>query len=219
MFNFGRFLTGLASLTFTFLAIMVAILGQLATNRTGSTTTLFWWLLGGGVVGFGFLLWQAYAEYRKLTYDPTVMFRYQETWDEMKAERSRAARLIRDHPDKLASPKENQALLRDIDDPLDVLDDIGFYLKGDQISPEVAHQHFDHWIRGYSCAAHDYIDAWRKEEPTRWEHVGFLYDKVTRIEAKRSKKRPNELCLTPTKIAEFLDDEISEGDDGTPRAT
>jgi len=67
-----------------------------------------------------------------------------------------------------------------IDDVLDILEDVGFYVDGDQISPEVAHHHLFYWIRGYWFAAQPYITEKQQLEPTQWDHLGLLYKETAR---------------------------------------
>jgi hypothetical protein len=122
----------------------------------------------------------------------------------MKRARSKAARLLKDNQGKL---RRTDPELADIDEVLDFLEDLGFYLYGDQITPEVAHHHFYHWIRGYYLASRDYIGAWQAKEPTRWERVAELFENTNTIENKRSGgKAPK--SLTEMEITVFLKEEI-----------
>jgi hypothetical protein len=115
--------------------------------------------------------------------------------------------------------KDNQGRLRstnrgleDIDDVLDFLEDIGFYVHGDQISPEVAHHHFYHWIRGYYFAARDYIEAWQEQESESWRHIKELFETTRELET-TGKGRTT---LTGEQISEFLDSEIRAWEDEKP---
>jgi hypothetical protein len=53
--------------------------------------------------------------------------------------RSRAAESLKSHAGHL---RKTDLHLSDIDDVLDIFEDIGFYLYGDQLTPEVAHHSF-----------------------------------------------------------------------------
>src|SRR4029077_8270466 len=102
----------------------------------------------------GFLLFFAFAlvgwyEYRKRKYDPTWTLKYQEMFDGMTKERAEAARTILKNKSSLSKVEEMRDELSLIDPVLDFFEDIGFYMRGDVISPETAHHHFYHWIRGY----------------------------------------------------------------------
>ena len=62
----------------------------------------------------------------------------------MREERAVAAKAILDFKGRLANLEQNRDELSVIDDVLDFFEDVGFYERGDQISPEVAHHHFYH---------------------------------------------------------------------------
>jgi hypothetical protein len=145
------------------------------------------------------------------TYDPTWAFRFDDRLysDELKEARCRAAKILKNNQGKLRSTDKG---LEDIDDVLDFLEDIGFYVHGDQISPEVAHHHFFHWIRGYYLAARDYIEAWQEQESASWMHIKELFETTRQIET-RGKGRTT---LTAEQISEFLDSEIRAVTDNEP---
>lgn len=96
--------------------------------------------------------------------------------------------------------------LVNIDDALDFFEDLGFYVEGDQISPEVAHQAFYYWIEGYYTAARQYIEFRQKTSPTAWDHFKPLYDITSEVEASKvkDKKTPDE-----TELQKFLEGEIA----------
>ena len=165
-------------------------------------------------MGALFLILQTYFEYRRRTYDPTWALKYQDIWDESEPLRSKAAKILLEHKDDLSQidEDENEALLSPIDDVLDILEDIGFYMQGDQLSAEVAHHHFYHWIRGYWCAAESYIRAWQKKETARWQHLKKLFEETSAIESsidKRAKEKPM-LSEKNIEIEKFLKGEIAE---------
>jgi hypothetical protein len=72
--------------------------------------------------------------------------------------------------------------LSGIDDALDVLDDIGFYVHVGQLSPESAHHNFYHWIRGYYQTTRRYIRAQGKGQPKIWEYLPGLYKVTCQVE-------------------------------------
>lgn len=162
-------------------------------------------------MGAGLLAYQATSEYQQLTNDPTWAFRFDDRLysDELKEARCRAAKIFKNNQGKLRSTDKG---LEDIDDVLDFLEDIGFYVHGDQISPEVAHHHFFHWIRGYYLAARDYIEAWQEQESASWMHIKELFETTRQIET-RGKGRTT---LTAEQISEFLDSEIRAVTDNEP---
>ena len=111
----------------------------------------------------------------------------------MTGQRSKAARLLRDNKAELGN-LENQEL-SSIDDVLDFLEDVGLYQRADHISPELAHHHFFHWTRGYWQAAKIYIEAWRRKEPARWNHVEELFETICDIELKEHRGQREQLLL------------------------
>ena len=128
----------------------VALAGLAVSSlRTPDFNSLIVWvLLCAWLVLFGF---QMIAEYQRRTYDPTLMFKFDDKFDsrELKLTRSNAATVL----------KSNQAGLgcagfrsSDVDDVLDFFEALGFFMRSDQITPEVAHHAFFYWIRGYYSA-------------------------------------------------------------------
>jgi len=185
--------------------------GQAVQNVPTVSRALIWITLGL-LTGLAFLIFQTLLEYRRRTHDPTWILRYQEQFDSstMIEKRAAAADVLLSHKGKLAEIEENGDDLEVIDDVLDFFEDLGFYESGDQVSPEVVHHHFYHWIRGYWHAARPYIEAWRKRERTRWNHIEKLFEKVTAIESSETKHPPEELVMSGHDVEQFLRAEIAE---------
>ncbi len=186
--------------------VITAAVATATKTLDANVISIPWWIIIGGTLAVVLLLVQATAEYARRTYDPTWVFRFDDRFygEEMQRARSKAARLLKDNQGKL---RRTDPELADIDDVLDFLEDLGFYQHGDQITPEVAHHHFYHWIRGYYLASRDYIGSWQAKEPTRWERVGELFDNTNVIETKRSRGKAAK-SLTDGEIAVFLQEEI-----------
>jgi hypothetical protein len=176
----------------------------------GSVPNLTFGVVVGVVAALLLLVVQTFLEYRRRTYDPTWVLKFQDTWESREEIRATASKVIRDNRDKLSRIKEHESLLCPIDDVLDMLEDVGFYVHGDQISPEVAHHHFYHWIRGYWCAAQNYIKAWQIEETARWQHLPKLYDETSEVELTIQGGKKPQLWRNAEQIAEFLREEIGE---------
>lgn len=209
-----------AGLTLMFIASCIAGIGLLVqarkafSNETGATPTwMVVYVVLALVVGLAFLILQTALEFKRKTYDPTWALRYQEMWDQAEKLRSKAADILLRKKNDLSEIDKYEAQLCSIDNVLDILEDIGFYVEGDQISAEVAHHHFYHWIRLYWCAAHPYIRAWRKKpgEGARWSHIEPLFDKTSRIEASIEKCALEKTWLDSQKIQDFLEQECGEG--------
>ena len=109
--------------------------------------------------------------------------------------RSRAAKALK---------KEDGYSSIDIDDVLDFFEDLGFYMQGDQATPEAIHHTFYYWIRGYYSAARDYLEKAQEERPTQWEFVKELFETTHEIEIERNKSGENSFDLKS-----FLGEEIN----------
>ncbi|HEX4117976.1 MAG TPA: hypothetical protein VHX99_04180 [Rhizomicrobium sp.] len=164
------------------------------------------WVLGAAVLAFILLLIQAAAEYQRRTYDLTWIFKYDERFSskEIKEHRVLAATTIKKHQKSLRRVDTD---LDDIDDVLDFFDELGFNEQGGQISPEVLHQNFHYWIRGYYSATKEYIEAWREKQPSRWEYVEELYKITDAVALERDGGKPRGL-LTAPELEQFLNEEM-----------
>ena len=132
---------------------------------------------------------------------------FQDRFDAMKrAARPQAAETLRDKKAELGNIGGPE--LPAIDDVLDFFEDIGLYQRTDYISPELAHHHFFHWVRGYWQASKPYVQAWRKKEPARWNHLEELFEVICDIEAKQHGGKREELTLSESDLNEFLSQEI-----------
>ena len=168
-------------------------------------------LIAGIVLSLVLILFQSCLKYAKDKYDPTLALHYEKTFDEdMKSARSKAAQALKDHKHHLSEidNADYKKKLEVVDQVLDFLDNLGFYLKGEQISDAVMHQHFYYWIRGYWLAAQPYINAWRSKpgEGPRWEHIETLFDATCEVECSTGKTRKER--ERGINIVEFLDEEI-----------
>jgi len=135
-----------------------------------------------------FLAYKTYVDYHNRTYDPTWILKFQSVFDEMHPQRKKAATTLIERKKDLTCIDVKRNELCSIDDVLDFLEDLGFYVKGGQISAEVAHHHFYHWIRGYWKTSRSYIEAWRRQEPTRWECVAELFEMTCAIEVSKTNR-------------------------------
>jgi len=214
--------------SFVFLALLVTTAGfvrqvlQGGSPTQNQSTDLRWlvpWVILGLFLGFVFVSLQTWLEYRRRTHDPTWILKFQEQFNSLDKQRAKASKCLLKNRNHLNDLEQYEEELSDIDDVLDFLDDIGFYMEGDQISPEVAHHHFYHWIRGYWEASEAYVKAWQRKEPPRWNHVRRLYETVTQVEVHESGFVRDQLILTPDKIAEFLEDESLDTLEENPPAS
>src|SRR5262249_33623679 len=100
--------------------------------------------------------------------------------------------------------------LEPIDPVLDILDDLGFFLRGDRISDKVLHHFFYYWIRGYWMASEPYVRAWRTrpKERTRWGNIEKLFEATREVEISNGGKREEEELNDPREVEKFLREEI-----------
>ena len=164
------------------------------------------WVLWSGAVAVGFLAIQAVAEFRRRTYDLTWIFKYDDRFSskEMKAARAKAAKVLKKQQGQLSRCTSDIGC---IDDVLDFFEELGFAERGGQITPEVIHQNFHYWIRGYYSAAKEYIAAHRNDEKSRWEHLESLHEIVYEVAQTRNDRRATKE-ITGEALEKFLDYEI-----------
>lgn len=205
-----RWLASASSAALALLSLSIAALSIVINASARVSGQLFVFLTVAVVAALVFVL-QTQFEYLRRTYDVTLAERVQDDWLKSKTERSIAATLLRDEGPRLADINHYRAKLDPIDDVLDILEDLGFYLQGSQISPEVAHHFFYHWIRGYWYAARPYIEAWQREEPARWNRFRSLFDKTSEFESFVEDVPREKLILNQAGIGSFLDEEIRYG--------
>jgi hypothetical protein len=169
----------------------------------------FWW-----VAGFAFLFFVLHTifRFRQLTYDTTWAEKLQERFDKLESDgvRANAAKILKDYHGHLTD-KKNHAKMTEIEPVLDFFEDLGFYVSGDQISPEVAHHYFYHWLRGYWIAAQKYINQYRRSEPKTYKYIEPLFKTLAAKEYFWDKnKRRQEGKMSIKELDEFLDEEMWE---------
>jgi hypothetical protein len=192
-------------------AMTPLVIATLTQGASGVTTVslsplIGWSLLAGLIAGMALLVFQMRAEYRKRTYDPTWALKFSDIFDskDMKCTRSKAARTLKDNIGRL---RDSNFASSDVDDVLDFFEDLGFYMQGDQITPEVAHHSFHYWICGYYSIARDYLEVGQEKEPSRWEFVKILFDATNEIEVERNKGYSKK-HLDAVELNHFLKTEI-----------
>jgi hypothetical protein len=193
----------LAGSGFTFLGLVVGA-GALFLKEPKPDAS--WAPLIVALSGMGLLFWFLQAVFKSdgKANDPTWALKFEDIWNKSKsAERPTAAQTLLKYKDKLSDVDTYDAELADIDDVLDILESIGFYVESNQISPEVACHHFNYWIRRYWCAAHVYVQARRKQRGLAlWRHIEPLFQAVSEVNRFR-KTAP----LTQAQVKSFLEEE------------
>jgi hypothetical protein len=155
------------------------------------------------------LLFQMFAEYRKRTFDPALALKFIDDFycEDLVCARVAAAQALKENRKKGG---QKDFVCSDLEDVMDFFETVGFFMQGDQITPEVAHHAFYHWIRGYYSAAKEYLEVAQKEEPSNWEFVKMLFEATNEIERERVRRYGRApTLLDGAKIVEFLEEEIS----------
>jgi hypothetical protein len=173
----------------------------------GTANALTTWVPFGVVTVLAIVLAiQTWAEYRKRTFEPTLAFKLGDIFDseEMIGARSRAAKTLKDNSSKLGS---SDFSCLDLDEIFDFFESVGFYMNGDQITPEVAHHWYHYWLRGYYSAGYEYIAAKQKKEVTQWKSIKKLLCATNQIELDLNKNATKNL-LEGDELNDFLNEEI-----------
>ena len=204
-----------AGLAVTLIGLVItaitAVKAQAANGQSGqvSAPVVLHWILIGLLFGLAFFAIQTFFEYRRKTHDPTWVLKYQEQFDSPAFVEKRviaAKTLLKNLQDS------NNAIGDEVDDVLDFFEDLGFYCKGDQISPEVIHHHFYYWLQPYFQATEQYVKGKRIDDPAQWEHLDYISDLARKIEALKSKTPPEKLRAKASDLKDFLEEEETAGD-------
>jgi hypothetical protein len=147
---------------------------------------------------------QTIVNCRKDWYNPTLALKYEDLFDSKPILKARATAAKQFQKDGAYNANS-----KEIETVLDVFETIGFYVMHDEISPEVAHHHFDYWIRGYVETAEEYIKDRRRKAPTIYEHVEYLLAQTSTVEAKKLHKHLAETRLSQEEIKEFIIEEVT----------
>jgi hypothetical protein len=198
--------------------VLGVVIGAVRPGGAGSLPAIAPWINWVASIGFCIALviavFETIEKYRRLTYDPTWVLKFQELFTALSdetEERPRAAWLLRRHKNDLANithDGEMRKTLGPIDEVFDLLQDIAFYTRGGQMSPETASHNFYHWLQGYQDSARHYLAAWKEMEPGRWSDLDWLRRVTDDVEREWSKDAPSE--LSEAKCEEFLVQEIGD---------
>jgi hypothetical protein len=180
-------------------------------SETGKATWSPWLIVGGVITAAILMAFRARSKYLQRTYDPKWINKFNEQFldqESMIKSRRLAAKTLMEYEGRLDSGDKQ---LDSIDDVLDFFEELGFYVKGDQVSPEFAHQSLFNWIEGYYTAAESYIRYEQTITPTSWDHIEYLYVVTKQVEEEISKKKVDK--LNSAELMTFLDNECEDRDD------
>ena len=158
-------------------------------------------------------LWhQIRASSRALSAELTLRLEDRFNSESMKEARRRAALYLQSLLLKLP-PDDDEGL----SDVLDFFETIGLLVQRKALDQEMAWHTFFWWLRGYRCAANDYIRKERQEDPTRWTDLDHLYTRFMGIEkcslrrVRRVRTGDVDMLLSEEDLKRFLEDEASVG--------
>lgn len=189
----------------------IAILNHSANDKSAPDIApgFSWVLLIAAIIGVVLLLMEWQAEYRRRTYDPKWALKFQDDFlsEEMLEIRSMAAKALKQIRENETKPQSKEHSSPEIDEVLDFFEDLGFYMKGDQITPEVTYHAFYFWIRGYYSAAREYINCKQKKQPAQWASIKGLFETMDAVEIEKSELKTSGL-MDAKELKDFLADEI-----------
>ena len=165
------------------------------------------------IITLGLLFWKWRLECRSRAYDKELAQRFSKEWESESTLRKRyfavkALEALRD--EDLADDEAHAGVLRDVDDLLDVLEDLGLYVKEAGLSPELVHHLFYYWIRGYWLTTRDYVETCRKQDPREWENIEVLFKTVPDVEVRKdAHARKEELAWKHADRNDFLEDQLA----------
>jgi hypothetical protein len=214
-----------ALLAITAVATIAAILiggRNMTPESTQFALSVLHWAVFIGIVLFLLIVVKTWLEYRRRTYDPTLIFQFQKEFDllEEKCIRADGAKVCisflersEDSRQWKTVPRPEQEKLEPV---LDFFEDLGFYLNGDQLSDEVAHHHFFHVLRGWYSNLELYIKYYREDrkQEAAYENIEPLYERVARIEKKY--QRPILWLNSDKEKLEFLKEECGDSEPESP---
>lgn len=204
---------------------IVVFLGWLLVSSTGAATqqvprmnnSLLFWLVALGLL---FVVVQTRKRYQAITYHSKIVLDLVETWEEkLDKQRTIAAKccleFFKPQNGDWSNIKKQHPNARMLEDILNVFDDLGFYLYFNQISDELVHHYFGHFVLLYWLAGSDaYVADYRARQPAAYRYVEELFKRVRRVEAAltRSDARGAEDNFRKH-IEEYLRDEFESGDE------
>ena len=177
-------------------------------------------LFGLIILGALCVIVQTRKRYQAITYNSELILALVEIFEEnLQDQRAIAAKscfeFFTSNDGNWSLIKSQRPNARLIEDILNLFDDLGFYLHFNQISDELVHHYFGHFVLLYWLAGSDaYVREYRAREPAAYIYVEDLYKSVRRVEAilLRSDARGVEDHFKRN-IQEYLRDEFENGDE------
>jgi hypothetical protein len=176
---------------------------QCETSMPWDYSSIFWIIIVIATVGFSLVAVQTWANYKTQWYDPNLALKYVDIFfghDLMKYRKKAGIKY-----------KKTGKWTSDVEDVLDILEDLGFYIENQIISRDIAHHFFYYWIRGYIQTADDYIKECRSQpqQELAYEHCFSLLEEVSKVEAKKTNTSIPSLHWNQEDIDKFIEAEIN----------
>lgn len=175
---------------------------QAKTTQTILISSPFFWLI---LLALVVVAIQTYVNYSKDWYNPDLALKYQDAFESERVVTART-KATKQYKEK---GKYNH-MTKEVEVVLDIFEDIGFYVKHEEMSREVAHHHFYHWARGYIQTARGYIERYQIDDPTAYESCEYLLKEITEVEANKVRRRIEELVYDEKEIADFMEEESAD---------
>ncbi len=168
------------------IGVAIAVVNQMSNRASFASANpiISWSLIVGAIVGIALLLMQWYAEFRRRTYDPQWVLKFQDDFlcPEMLEYRSQAVKAIRAMNGDVHRLKGN----KNVAEVLDFFEDLGFYVQGDQLTPEVTHHAFYYWIFRYYSATKNYIEFQQEQDSLQWASIKALFEITSEVETEKN---------------------------------
>lgn len=205
--------------TLTVVGTMVGI--WLGSQKAPAPSGYHWLYYLAVLTGLLVVSLQTWINHQRLKYDVTIALKYeQKFFKESKPERLTAAKAILRVLDAKTEDERLQASKNsEIEPVLDIIEDIGFLVQCDQISDEVAHHYFYHWIRLYIQPLQQYFATLSREGAAEYKYTLLLFDRVRFIEGREKgwsyirRFSVGDLDISEDELRTDLNDEIEDCDD------
>jgi hypothetical protein len=133
-------------------------------------------------VGIPIILIQTFGGYKKVTYDVTLILRCWDMFDELTAERFVAIKRVIEIKNRPRGTPPPDNIPAEVQPVLDIFEDIGLLLWGQQISDAVAYHYFYHWVLLYMNPLEGILSARENARDVRYTKLLFLFDRLRAVE-------------------------------------
>jgi len=95
----------------------------------------------------------------------------------------------------------------DLDKVIDFFEGLGIFLHKGLIDEEMVWSHFSYWAVKYWLVSRQYVETIRREEPTVWTEVEYLFERMCQITAQKQGKSRGAALPSEESLKEFLQEE------------